>query len=91
MSSRVVQGECLDVLRAIADASVDLVYIDPPFNTGKVQKRARMKTVRDEGPGGDRSGFGGRRYRTERLTPDVGYADSFDDYLAFLEEHHAPH
>jgi site-specific DNA-methyltransferase (adenine-specific) len=84
LSNRVVQGECLEVLRTLADASVDLVYIDPPFNTGKVQKRVRMKTVRDEAAG-DRKGFAGRRYRTERLGEDAGFADTFDDYLAFLE------
>ena len=84
LSNRVVQGECLDVLRTIGDASIDLVYIDPPFNTGKIQKRVRMKTVRDE-TAGDRKGFAGRRYRTERLGEDAGFSDSFDDYLAFLE------
>ena len=71
------------MLRTLPDASIDLVYIDPPFNTGRVQKRVRLKTVRDE-TGGDRTGFAGRRYRTERLGVDAGFADSFDDYLAFL-------
>ena len=83
-ANRVVHGECLDVLRTLGDASIDLVYIDPPFNTGKVQKRVRMKTVRDE-TAGDRKGFAGRRYRTERLGEDAGFSDTFDDYLAFLE------
>jgi site-specific DNA-methyltransferase (adenine-specific) len=84
LSNRVVHGECLDVLGTLDDASIDLVYIDPPFNTGKVQKRVRMKTVRDEAAG-DRKGFAGRRYRTERLGEDAGFTDTFDDYLAFLE------
>jgi site-specific DNA-methyltransferase (adenine-specific) len=83
LANRVVHGECLEVLRTLGDASIDLVYIDPPFNTGKVQKRVRMKTVRDAA--GDRTGFAGRRYRTERLGEDEGFADAFDDYLAFLE------
>lgn len=81
---RVVHGECLEVLRTLPTASIDLVYIDPPFNTGRVQKRVRMKTVRDDA-GGDRTGFKGHRYRTETLGTDAGFADSFDDYLAFLE------
>jgi site-specific DNA-methyltransferase (adenine-specific) len=81
--NRVIHGDCLDVLRTLPDASVDLVYVDPPFNTGRTQKRERMRTVRDEG--GDRSGFAGRRYKTERLGTDEGYADSFSDYLGFLE------
>lgn len=82
--NRVVHGECLDVLRSLPDASIDLVYVDPPFNTGRVQKRDRVRTVRDEA-GGDRTGFAGRRYRTERVGRDAGFADTFDDYLAFLE------
>ncbi len=84
MTNRVVHGDCLDVLRGMPDASVDLVYVDPPFNTGRVQKRTRMRTVRDD-EGGDRTGFAGRRYRTERIAVDEGFADRFDDYLAFLE------
>ncbi|MDF2694365.1 MAG: modification methyltransferase [Labilithrix sp.] len=83
MKSRVVHGECLEVLQTLPDASVDLVYIDPPFNTGRVQKRERLRTVRDEE--GDRTGFAGHRYRTERVTVDAGFSDTFDDFLAFLE------
>jgi site-specific DNA-methyltransferase (adenine-specific) len=83
VNNRVIHGECLEVLRELPAGSVDLVYIDPPFNTGRVQRRERLRTVRDEA--GDRTGFAGRRYRTERVSEDEGFADSFDDYLAFLE------
>ncbi|HVJ92035.1 MAG TPA: site-specific DNA-methyltransferase [Labilithrix sp.] len=83
MKSRVLQRECLEVLQSIDSESVDLVYIDPPFNTGRVQRRERLRTVRDEE--GDRTGFAGRRYRTERVATDAGFADTFDDFLAFLE------
>jgi len=62
---------------------VDLIYIDPPFNTGKVQQRTRLRTVRDE-QNGDRVGFGGRKYRTEERGR-LAFADCFDDFLAFLE------
>lgn len=72
----------LDVLSRIASRSIDLVYIDPPFNTGKVQRRLRLRTRRDTT--GDRTGFGGRRYRTEVLGANA-FDDRFDDYLAFLE------
>ncbi len=75
-------GDNLEVLAAFADGSFDLVYVDPPFNTGKRQARTRLRTVRDED--GDRTGFGGERYRTVRLGTR-SFADSFDDYLAFLE------
>jgi len=75
-------GDNLPVLEGLADASVDLIYIDPPFNTGKVQRRTRLATVRDEA--GDRTGFQGKRYRTLTLGSRE-YPDFFDDYLAFLE------
>lgn len=75
-------GDNLAVMRGWPDASYDLIYIDPPFNTGKAQSRTQMRTVRDEE--GDRTGFKGQRYRTIRLGTK-SYADAFDDYLAFLE------
>jgi len=79
---KIVFGDNLPVLRDLGDGSVDLIYVDPPFNTGKRQERERLKTVRDEA-GGDRTGFGGRRYQTIRLGKS-GYDDAFDDYMAFL-------
>jgi site-specific DNA-methyltransferase (adenine-specific) len=72
----------LTVLRSLPDASVDLIYIDPPFNTGRTQRRQHLSTAAD--PRGDRTGFGGRRYRTTHLG-STAYADAFDDYLGFLE------
>ncbi|HEY4382320.1 MAG TPA: site-specific DNA-methyltransferase [Acidobacteriaceae bacterium] len=73
----------------MATGSAALIYIDPPFNTGKRQTRLRMKTVQDEA--GDRVGFGGRRYRTELVNGGGdgvrgkgGYADQFEDFLGFL-------
>ena len=75
-------GDNLEVLRALPDAAFALIYIDPPFNTGKVQARTRLKTVRDEA--GDRTGFQGQRYRSIKLG-EQSYADIFSDYLAFLE------
>jgi site-specific DNA-methyltransferase (adenine-specific) len=75
-------GENLDVIRTFPDASFDLIYIDPPFNTGKVQARTRIQTVRDEE--GDRVGFQGKRYRSIKVGTKA-YSDSFNDYLGFLE------
>ena len=74
-------GDNLDILPSLSDSSFELIYIDPPFNTGKAQTRTRTKTVRDEE--GDRTGFQGQRYRTETLGSQ-SYADSFDDFMAFL-------
>ncbi len=80
---RIIQGDNLTALSAIADASIALIYIDPPFNTGKEQKRVRIRTVRDDN--GDRIGFQGHRYRTIDLS-EAGYPDTFGDrYLDFLE------
>jgi len=72
----------LPLLRQIPDACVPLIYIDPPFNTGRSQSRTQISVERDED--GDRTGFGGRRYRTEELISRA-WEDAFDDYLAFLE------
>ncbi len=82
MKNRVILADNLAVLRRLPDASVDLVYIDPPFNTGRRQVRREIKTVPDAD--GDRTGFGGRRYRTIRIGAR-SFEDAFDDYLAFLE------
>jgi site-specific DNA-methyltransferase (adenine-specific) len=81
--NQIVYGENLSVLRGMASESVDLIYVDPPFNTGKRQVRPRLKTIRDEA--GDRTGFGGARYRTEKAADSLGgYRDSFGDFLGFL-------
>ncbi len=78
----VVFRDNLPVLQALGDQSVQLVYTDPPFNTGKTQRRTRIRVAAD--PNGDRSGFTGRRYRSTTLGTQA-FADQFDDYLAFLE------
>jgi site-specific DNA-methyltransferase (adenine-specific) len=72
----------LEVLRRFEACSFDLIYVDPPFNTGKSRDHTRIATVRDEH--GDRTGFQGRRYRTTRIGSRT-FGDAFDDYLAFLE------
>jgi site-specific DNA-methyltransferase (adenine-specific) len=82
VSNCILEGENLAVLRSLPDASVELIYIDPPFNTGVTQRRSRMRTVRDVD--GDRTGFGGNRYRTEKLNSAPIYTDMFDDYIGFL-------
>lgn len=74
----------IDVLRALPDGAADLVYIDPPFNTGRAQRRDQLSTTAAPADGGDRTGFAGRRYTTSVLASRA-FADAFDDYLAFLE------
>ena len=75
-------GDNLPILERMPSDSVHLVYVDPPFNTGTRQARTQLKTVRSET--GDRTGFGGKRYRTEAMGSRA-FADRFDDYAAFLE------
>lgn len=72
----------LEVLAATPTESVDLIYIDPPFNTGKARRYRRLRMRRDAD--GDRTGFQGRRYQTA-IGATHSFADLFDDYLAFLE------
>jgi site-specific DNA-methyltransferase (adenine-specific) len=78
----VYKGDNLRVLAAMPPGGFDLIYIDPPFNTGRTQARTRLRTSRD--PAGDRTGFGGRRYSSTPLGSER-FADAFDDYVAFLE------
>ncbi len=75
-------GENYGVLKKLPAGAFDLVYMDPPFNTGEVQVRRSLETVADAN--GGRVGFGGRRYRS-RLLQTLSYEDSFADYLGFLE------
>ncbi|MCH8274812.1 MAG: site-specific DNA-methyltransferase [Armatimonadetes bacterium] len=79
----IVLGDNLEALARLPDGTFSLVYIDPPFNTGRQQTRVSIQTVRDE-ENGDRIGFGGNRYRTETLGVKA-YPDLHDDYLGFLE------
>ncbi len=77
----VVLGDNLDVLPKLPDGSFQLIYIDPPFNTGRAQQRRTLRTRRSDQ--GDRRGFGGRSYATVE-TGRKSYLDAFDDYLGFL-------
>ena len=77
----IILGDNLDVLRTLPGAAFQLIYIDPPFNTGKAQSRTRIRVSRDDA--GDRTGFQGHRYKTQ-VVGTSRYDDAFDDYLAFL-------
>jgi site-specific DNA-methyltransferase (adenine-specific) len=77
-----VAGDNALTLPHLPDGGFDLIYLDPPFNTGRSQARCSLATTSDAD--GGRVGFAGRRYRTELLRT-LSYDDSFTDYLAFLE------
>ena len=76
------QGDNLAILETLEDESVDLIYIDPPFNTGRSQQRFKETTKRNDE--GDRVGFKGKRYETVK-SQVLSYDDQFEDYWAFLE------
>lgn len=82
---RILHGDNLVALAELPEKFARLAYLDPPFNTGRVQRRDRMR-VRSVAEGDDtaeRGGFHGRRYSVER-TSSASFADRFDDYVGFL-------
>ncbi len=81
--NRIIEGDNLDVLPTLADSCAALIYIDPPFNTGRARKHTRVKVERSKPEDGDRVGFGGQHYKTTRLG-SAAYDDAFDDFDAFL-------
>jgi site-specific DNA-methyltransferase (adenine-specific) len=78
----VIHGDNLPVIAALPDESFRLIYLDPPFNTGRTQTRRSITTVQSES--GGRVGFKGRSYETIKGILSQ-YDDSFADYWAFLE------
>lgn len=82
MTNQVYFGDNLPILKEMASALIPLIYIDPPFNTGKVQVRTQIRTVRSAH--GDRTGFKGQKYQTVKIGTK-SFVDAFEDYEAFLE------
>jgi site-specific DNA-methyltransferase (adenine-specific) len=82
LRNQIYFGDNLPILRSLPDESVELIYIDPPFNTGKTQARTQIRTERSDN--GNRTGFAGQRYETVKIGTQ-SYTDWFEDYLAFLE------
>jgi site-specific DNA-methyltransferase (adenine-specific) len=84
----VIAGDNAVVLDTLPAGAFDLIYMDPPFNTGRTQSRATLSVQRldkgEEARSGDRVGFGGRRYSSQ-LLQSLSYDDAFADYLGFLE------
>lgn len=82
MRNEIIEGDNLTAMSNMRSESIDLIYIDPPFNTGRIQARRFLETVQDLD--GSRTGFKGKRYRTLEVGRS-SYKDSFDDYLGFLK------
>ncbi|MBI5952422.1 MAG: hypothetical protein HY865_12260 [Chloroflexi bacterium] len=81
MNNTIYFGDNLPILKTLPSESIDLIYIDPPFNTGKTQKRTTVRTVKDES--GDRIGFKGNTYRTIPIGTKA-YEDTFESLIEFL-------
>jgi site-specific DNA-methyltransferase (adenine-specific) len=78
------RAENLEILPTFRSGSFGLIYIDPPFNTGRTVRRSRVSSRKAaDGEVGTRTGFGGKRY-VSTLTKSETYADRFDDYPAWL-------
>jgi site-specific DNA-methyltransferase (adenine-specific) len=75
-------GDNLGILKTLPSESVQLIYIDPPFNTGRTQSRGSTTTKRTDS--GNRVGFKGQRYEIVRETV-LSYDDEFEDFWSFLE------
>jgi site-specific DNA-methyltransferase (adenine-specific) len=82
VEGEIVLGDNLAVMAGLGDCAFRMIYLDPPFNTGSDRTARRLRTV--AASDGDRTGFGGRRYRSQ-LLEGSSYRDRFDDYLGFLE------
>ncbi|MDP6792484.1 MAG: site-specific DNA-methyltransferase [Anaerolineales bacterium] len=80
--NKVIFTDNLAALQKLRTGSVQLIYIDPPFNTGRVQTRVQMRTTRSTQ--GDRIGFKGQKYRTERIG-GKSFDDEFEDFNAFIK------
>ncbi len=80
--SLVFEADNRDILPQLPAESFQLIYLDPPFNTGKTQSRHNVTTRRSAT--GSRIGFKGQSYETVKGEV-LGYNDKFDDFWGFLE------
>ena len=83
-SSLVVQADNADFLPTLPDGAFTMIYLDPPFNTGRAQVRQQTSMVRSADGEGDRIGFKGKSYQTVKGTL-ASYDDAFDEYWSLLE------
>ena len=80
--NKIVLADNLAYLRSLPDACVDMIYVDPPFSTGKTQKRNRVKSIQTQD--GNITGFGGNKYVTESIK-SASFEDTFDDFIGFIK------
>lgn len=84
MKNSIYFGDNLPIIQKLPKESIDLVYIDPPFNTGKVQRRTQLEVERVDDGSGNRTGFNGNSYRSLEIGTRT-FNDFFDDFMKFLE------
>ena len=80
--NKLVFGDNLPHLQKLAAGSIQLIYVDPPFNTGNTQVKSSIRTVQNKS--GDRVGFKGKKYSTQ-LIGQKSFEDSFTDFNAFIK------
>jgi len=80
--NKIVLADNLKYLKEIQDNSIDLIYVDPPFNTKSTQKRTKIKTILSED---GLNGFGGNKYIRENDGEYGSYEDSYEDYIGFIK------
>lgn len=78
----VIHGDNGKILPHLPAESFQMIYLDPPFNTGRRQARQTLSTRRSST--GTRVGFQGQTYETVKGSL-FSYNDSFQDYWEFLE------
>ena len=79
----IVYGDNIKLLSKIPNKTIDFIYIDPPFNTGKKQwKYEKKKAIASEH---GKHSFG-RLYETKITEITNGYQDKFEDYIDFLKQ-----
>jgi site-specific DNA-methyltransferase (adenine-specific) len=84
-NGRIIEGDNLAVLATLADAAFTLIYIDPPFNTGRDQARSKTTNVLASADSKTAlTGFKGKSYERTR-SELMSYDDRFEDYWSFLE------
>jgi site-specific DNA-methyltransferase (adenine-specific) len=81
-TNKIYLADNINILRAIPDGSIDLIYIDPPFNTGKYRQKTTIKV--SQSSNGDRIGFQDKLYDTRQISK-FKYADDFKYYISFLK------
>jgi len=80
--NNVVLAENLKYLKTMPSESIDLIYIDPPYNTKKTQKRNKIKaTISDKGV----VGFSGEKYKRTKTGDYGSFEDTFENYIEFMK------